>query len=346
MTKLLTFLNSAELEMLTKISGISRTIAGNIIAARPFDSEEDCLKVHGMGHALLERVRAFTEAQEDASANRALVQVTDDEQSSLDKPQPKEESEQEPHPSFGSRVGAFFLSLFRGLVRLLALVIIIGAIAALVVYGAPAIRSYLIGPVEDNRAAVEKLRGNMEAMETQIASLETQLAEANLRVEKIEAAIATHTATLAKLEEIQTALDKKVKDGDERLAFELKQEIATTRALELLSRARLYLAQSNFGLARADVQSARDLLAQIQIDAPKYKPALMKQLVPRLELALGNLPDFPVVAANDVEIAWQLLMSGQPANIAEATITSTPAPTSTETPTPEPLSSETATATP
>ncbi len=346
MSKLLTFLNSADLETLTKISGISRAIAGNLIAARPFETEEDCLKVHGVGHSLLERARVFAETQDDAPENHALVQVTEDKQSPPDKFQPKEEPAQEPRPSFGSRVGAFFLGVFRGLVRLLALVIILGAIAALVVYGAPAIRSYLIGPVEDNRAAVEELRGEIEALGTQVTALKTQLAQSNLRVDEAESAIAAHTAMLTKLEEMQAALDKKVQDEDERLAFELKQEIATTRALELLSRARLYLAQSNFGLARADVQSARDLLSEIQRDAPKYKPALMKQLVSRLDLALGNLPDFPVVAANDVEIAWQLLMSGQPANITEATATPSPAPTLTETPTPEPLPSETVTAAP
>lgn len=344
MTKLLTFLNSAELETLTKVSGISRAIAGNIIAARPFDAEEDCLKVHGMGHALLERARTFAEAQEDASENRALVQVKEETPPAMEKAQPREESAREARPSFGSRVGAFFLSLVRGLVRLLALVIILGALAAMFIYVAPAIRSYLMGPVEQNRAEVDELRGDVNAMQTQVAALESQLAESGRRVDAAEKAIVAHTATLARLEEMQAALEKQMKDGDERLAFELKQEITTTRALELLSRARLYLAQSNFGLARADVQSARNLLAEIQRDAPKYKPALMRQLVSRLDLALGNLPDFPVVAANDVEIAWQLLMSGQPANIAEATSTPTPIPT--ETPTPEATPSETATATP
>ena len=75
MTDLLTFLNSAELDTLTKVSGISRTLAGNIIAARPFETEDDCLKVRGVGQALLERARGFAEAQGDASENRALVQV-------------------------------------------------------------------------------------------------------------------------------------------------------------------------------------------------------------------------------------------------------------------------------
>ncbi len=339
MSKLLTFLNSTELETLTKVSGISRTIAGNIIAARPFDSEEDCLKVRGMGHTLLERTRFFAEAQEDASENRALVQVKEDAPPAMEKVQTSEESAREAGPSFGSRVGALFLSLFRGLVRLVALVIIVGAIAAMVIYGAPAIRGYLMGPVEQNRVEVE-------SVQAQVVALETQLSETNRRVDALESAIEAHTASLAKLEELQAALEKEMQAGDERLSLDLKHEIVTTRALEFLARARLYLAQSNFGLARADVQSARDLLAEVQRAAPKYRPALMKQLASRLNLALGNLPDFPVVAANDVEIAWQLLMTGQPANIVEPTATQTPTQIPTETPTPEATPSETATATP
>jgi hypothetical protein len=42
-------------------------------------------------------------------------------------------------------------------------------------------------------------------------------------------------------------------------------------------------------------------------------------------MVLGNLPAFPVVAAGDLEIAWQILVSG------EAPATATPEPTATPT---------------
>jgi hypothetical protein len=89
----------------------------------------------------------------------------------------------------------------------------------------------------------------------------------------------------------------------------------------------LYLAQSNFGLAREDVKSARDLLAALQNESEN---AARGQAIARLDLALGNLPAFPVVAAGDLEIAWQILMSG------EAPAAATPAPTVEATPTVEP----------
>jgi hypothetical protein len=57
----------------------------------------------------------------------------------------------------------------------------------------------------------------------------------------------------------------------------------------------------------------------------------LHQAVARLDLALNNLPEFPVVASGDLEIAWQILMSGE----ASVVPTSTPTPfVETATPTP------------
>jgi hypothetical protein len=105
----------------------------------------------------------------------------------------------------------------------------------------------------------------------------------------------------------------------------------------MLGRARLYLAQSTFGLAREDVNSARELLVSLQAETDDEA---LDQAIMRLDLALGNLPAFPVVAAGDLEIAWQILMSG------EAPVTTTPEPTAVNTPTAEPTLEATPTAIP
>jgi len=55
---------------------------------------------------------------------------------------------------------------------------------------------------------------------------------------------------------------------------------------------------------------------------------------------MGNLPAFPVVAAGDLEIAWQILVSG------EAPATATPEPTVTSTPAVESTLEVTPTSTP
>jgi hypothetical protein len=99
----------------------------------------------------------------------------------------------------------------------------------------------------------------------------------------------------------------------------------------------LYLSQSNFGLAKEDVQSARDLLAELQTGS---NDEVLAQAVTRLDLALSNLPAFPVVASGDLEIAWQILMTGK------VMVTPTPTPTANGTPNPEPTLELTTTATP
>lgn len=345
MSDFLTFLNSADAETLTKTPGISPTLAESIIASRPFESADDCLKVRGMGKALLTRLQSAFEAEGQVGEERGLQPVEAESAPPIVVTSPPAgESDSQRGPSFGSRVGALGLSLVRGLVRLLALVIILGAIAALIYYGAPAIRSYLMGPVEQNRVEIVQLKSELQAMQNQVTDLQTQLAQANGRVDALEQSLAAHTASLTKLEEMQVTLQKDFEEGDAKLTAELTREIQLTRAIEYLSRARLYLSQSNFGLARADVQAARDLLADVQASEPDFKLDTVSQVLMRLDLALGNLPAFPVIAVSDVDIALELLLSGLPEGAALPTLTpvieSTPTfvPTSTpsteQTPTP------------
>jgi hypothetical protein len=93
--------------------------------------------------------------------------------------------------------------------------------------------------------------------------------------------------------------------------------------------------QSNFGLARQDIQIARDLLANVQKDAPKALASDLNEVVRRLDLVLSDLPNFPVAASDDLNIAWQILLSGVPQTsptvgpTLPATVSPTPAATFT-----------------
>jgi len=103
--------------------------------------------------------------------------------------------------------------------------------------------------------------------------------------------------------------------------------------MELLSRARLFMYQSNFGLARQDVQIARDLLAEIQPDAPQPLARELEAVIQRLDMTLSNLPDFPVAASDDLDIAWQILLSGLPQATPTVSVTVSPVGTVSVTPT-------------
>ncbi len=338
MTDFLNFLNTADLEMLTKVPGITTAIAGNIIEARPFAVVNDCLKVRGMGKSLLTRIQSAFEAGETSSESNAIIPVTEEAAPAfIEKRQPAQESVQEQGPSFWSRLGRAFLNFIRALLRLLITLAVIAGIGAGIYYGLPYINKTFIAPVEENAARVNQL-------ENTVANLQSQLDEMNTRVNTVETSVEAHTASLQKLEEMQAAIESEIKGNNDKVLLELKHEVTMTRAFDRLGRARLYLAQSNFGLAKEDIQAARDLLDGLYAET---NDEVLKQVVARLDLALGNLPDFPVVASGDLEIAWQILISGEAAVTAPtATFTPTPALLDTATPTPLPPATFTPTPTP
>lgn len=336
MSDFLTFINTADLNTLTKTQGVTRTVAENIIAARPFNSADECLKVKGMGKALLARLQSTAEAQDDESENRAIIPVEEEAPPVyIEKSQPAQENVKK-EDSFLSRLGRAFVNFLRALLRLIVLVIFIGGIGALLYFGLPYINQTFIAPVERNTAQIKKL-------ETEISALQTQLDEINARVATLETTVEAYSVSIQKLESMQAELDAQLKANNDKILLDLKHEVIMTRALDTLARARLYLAQSNFGLAKLDVQSARDLLAELLAET---NDELLSQVLTRLDLALGNLPDFPVVASGDLEIAWQILMSGKAPVIPTVTFTSSPATLETSTPTPLPPPTAEATATP
>lgn len=342
MSQFLAFLNSADQDTLRKISGISNTIAENIINARPFEDEEELMLVHGVGRNLMARMQSYAETnaplpslptpQETAApietpAPAPIQQVTQ----TAEESHTQQKTPQEIKPSFVSRLGAALLNLIRAFFRLLATLLVIGGFGAAFFYGVPFINEQVIVPIQQNSAGLRQLQADMTA-------LQAQALEAQTRLRSIETTLQSHEDTLSRLEEMQAMLEKETSENNNSVMRELQREIKLTRSVEFLSRARLFLSMSNFGLAKTDIQSARDQLAELQADEPEYRTEAIKQALIRLDLALGNLPDFPVIAVGDVDIAMQYLMGESAVALpTEAAATQTPsAPQSTVTPTPTP----------
>ena len=242
-------------------------------------------------------------------------------------------------PSFGERVGRFFRFLLRLVFLLIALAIIGVALYILL----PEFYQRFVRPVEQNSIQVRELQSRQPQIEQELADLRTQLetietvqdknaeslTELDQRMSEIETEITARTQSLATLERMQS----EIQEQNEFNSADLKRQIELLKAMELLSRARLFMYQSNFGLARQDVQIARDLLARVQPDAPDSLGDDLDAVVLRLDMTLSNLPDFPVAASDDLDIAWQILLSGLPE--VTPTVNATPtqagsaAPTST-----------------
>jgi hypothetical protein len=250
-------------------------------------------------------------------------------------------------PSFGQRVRRFFDFL----IRLISWVIILSVIGLGLYYGLPLLYQRYVVPVEQNTAGVTELQSRQEQTEQELADLQAKLetmeagqsqnaeslTELDQRLSGIETEINARTQSLAALEEIQSELQAQ----NEAISAELEYQVNLLKAMELLSRARLLMYQSNFGLARQDVQIARDVLAKVRPDAPASLTDDLDEVIRRLDLTLFNLPDFPVAARDDLDIAWQILLSGLPPG--QTTVDGTPTlvstlpatPNTTFTPTPQ-----------
>jgi len=364
MNDFLDFLNNADFENLNSLPWMNKALAERLIAARPFATLEDCLKVRGMNQKLLERLKAAF--AERAALNANQPRLPEPVRPAAEPPAAlpaRLEPISQPHPAatdFWTRMQRAFLVFLRVLLVLFFIFLLVGGIGAAIYFGLPYLQEKYVQPIEQNSANISALAtvqmGNLEAMSTQVADLQDQIAAlqqqietANQHTADLEKAIADHTAALAKLEQVQAELDDAAAQQRDSLLIELKHQVMLTRAIEILSRGRLFLSQSNFGLAKADVQACRDLLAELQTEVPAYQAESLAAVLARLDLALGNLPDYPVIAVDDVDIAWNLLIIGLPESAAEAAalaITPTPPSTPDATATPEQTPTPTLTPTP
>lgn len=223
-----------------------------------------------------------------------------------------------PGPSFGERLARFF----RFLLRLVFLLIALAVIGVALYYLVPLFYNSFVRPVEQNTVDVRQLQSRLDQAEQDLADLQTKLSaleeaqdqhhqsltDLDQRLGEIESEITARSESLAALEKLQTEL----REQNETANTELERQLNLLKAMELLSRARLFMYQSNFGLARQDVQIAREVLASVRPDTPKDLAPALNEVLQRLDMTLSNLPNFPVAASDDLDIAWQILLTGLP----------------------------------
>jgi hypothetical protein len=108
----------------------------------------------------------------------------------------------------------------------------------------------------------------------------------------------------------------------------IRNELKMVKAMELLTRSRLLMVANNLGLAQQDLQSASELLNGLQASLPADQQGDLAEIIARLDKASSNLPVRPLLASDDLEIAWQLLLLGLPDQPQSSTpdVTATPTP--------------------
>lgn len=135
------------------------------------------------------------------------------------------------------------------------------------------------------------------------------------------------------------------------------QDLQLFKVLLQVNRSRLFLVQNNYGLAKQELTLADDLLNTLLLSATEEQENMIQLWDARLNLAIGHLPDNPILANDDLEILWTMMANGfsnpedldlpesaekittssttQPSVTGTATATQ-PSVTTTATPTPKP----------
>ena len=360
MEHFLDFLNSAELSELIKLSGIDKAMAERIIEARPFESEEDVMRVSGLGEKSLENLKAAFDKLDQIIlvGNQTPARVQDKNTNAtitIKTEAPPEKEDKKEKRGFWYYMKRFFQALF----IILIIVIVVGGFGYGLYIGIPYFVNNILTPIEQNTGQISQIAtqqaNDLLVMEGDIATLQTQIDGLQLQNDSNMEALDTQSGHLSAMATQQMDLNNFVATleidlGDQldeqetALLAEIEYNLKVSQAIQLLSRANLYLVQSNYGMARQDLSTAYGLLDDYIGNAPADKQEFLQTVVDRMEMAIFNLPSYPVVAANDLQIAWQYLVDNndpaEPVNIpiliSPTIIPPTPYDVPSYTPTPYP----------
>lgn len=270
--------------------------------------------------------------------------------------------------TFGQKVGNFFRVILR---LTFTIVLAVGVGVSLyygIAYGIPAFQNKYIQPVTDNSQRLdnleirqaqqqEQLVERIKALRERIETLEIQndtdkevFTELQSQIDELSGQVFSGQATVQAYEgyteelkaDLQNAIatieaqQAQLQDEFNSLAAEqipvtdLQNELTLVKIMTLLTRAQQSLLHSNFGLAKNDLLAAQELLYDFQDEDTETQ---IEEVIQHLEAATDQLPENPDLAANELEIAWILLVSEEDEIAEEApqvTPTGTPTPTSEE----------------
>jgi chromosome segregation ATPase len=249
--------------------------------------------------------------------------------------------DQPPREGFGDRLGSFVVRALRLLLRLLVVALLGIALGAGAYLGLPALYRSYVEPVQLNAQRIQELEkalaeaqaagleketaqaGRVADLEGQVVSLGEALQEQSTRMETLAATAEKQRKQLDALDREMNRVDdveseveaigsrlgslEETLAGEDAPTQQLARQFQLLRALELLTRARLWLTQNNLGLAAKDLTSALSDLQKVQETAPEEEAAVLASVTERIELALGDLNTAPVIAADDIEVAWRML---------------------------------------
>jgi hypothetical protein len=205
----------------------------------------------------------------------------------------------------------------------------------------------LADELSDISATLDVSRGNeddiLSGYQATLTRIEADLENLSEGLESAQASIDTNsqintymaTAYPQKLFEIEEKQENNSRFVEaiataQMRAAGIDEDLALIRILDLFSRANQFLLHSNYGLAEEALGSAKGELGNLLETAPGFQREYIDSILKHVENAIYHLPAKPALAANELELAWQLGINGLPKPMyLDSNLTRTPTPTLT-----------------
>jgi uncharacterized coiled-coil protein SlyX len=235
-----------------------------------------------------------------------------------------------------------FQRFLRFLLRIIVIIVLGIGLGAGLFYGTQKLYREFIATAQENRQRLDQLENDLalsdEMIETQMDQLDERLVDLEGRLAVQGESLAALEARVERLRSVQDEhedevtelallpddvteveitileLTQKVEGIEAELAalgvpaHQLQYQLQLVRTMTLITRARVSLIHDNLGLASEDISAAVDLLqAMIEQGTPEEIETI-ESIFKRLELALDDVRKSPVIAADELEIAWKLLI--------------------------------------
>jgi len=174
-------------------------------------------------------------------------------------------------------------------------------------------------------AGQSEIAEETQALDTEVSNMETRLGALE---SDLQAYISIKETLQAKLEALQedveaaslfiSGFNQNAETISEQIASygerwqALENEVQLLKAMELLTRSRILLVQGNTDLALADIQDARDLLADLSGKVSNFQETALLEITSRLDNVLERINTAPTSVVNLLESAWKLLFASLP----------------------------------
>jgi septal ring factor EnvC (AmiA/AmiB activator) len=253
-------------------------------------------------------------------------------------------NETQPTTDAWSRLWRTIGHLLGVLLRVLFIIVVAALLAAGVYYGAPWVYRRVIQPVQSSVTQLALLQSQVDENETQwaknfgeqqqrIASLESQLAAQGERIASLEAGLSRIDEALvaqqmaldelsasvtaisgdyASLDETDTlsaefaTLQERVTLSDQVAAQmdALEYRVALMQVWQQVLKTHAYLTEGNVGDAETTLELAVTQLDRVSALGPGDEQEALAAIQVRLAQAASRLREQPIIAAQDLEVAW------------------------------------------